>query len=216
MLSPRPTSERRAAAARANGAKSRGPVTAQGKTNSSANSRRHGLRSENPFIDPDSTRQFADRLASYENELNPDSPIEHRLVTIMALADTRLDYIRRLETQTWNREIARLKLLAPDATPGALIADAFRYLVDNTCFLDICGRLETRFDNQFEDALKTLRQQQAWRRASAPNRNSAKVNVNERTQQAAENTEPHYDRARQDAAPARTIAAKASNRRDLR
>ena len=168
MLSPRPASERRAAAARANGAKSRGPVTAQGKTNFSANSRRHGLRSENPFIDSDSILQFAERLAFYESELKPDSLIEHRLVTIMAVADTRLDYLRRLETQTWNREIARLKLLTADATPGALIADAFRYLVDNTCFLDICGRLEARFDRQFDGALKTFREQQAWRRESTP------------------------------------------------
>ena len=94
----------------------------------------------------------------------------------MAMADTRLDYLRRLETQTWNREIARLKLLTPDATPGAWIADAFRYLVDNTCFLDLCRRLETRFDRQFDAALKTFRQQQAWCRARVPNKVQSRSN----------------------------------------
>ena len=210
MLSPRPASERRAAAARANGAKSRGPVTAQGKTNFSANSRRHGLRSENPFIDSDSILQFAERLAFYESELKPDSLIEHRLASIMAMADTRLDYLRRLETQTWNREIARLKLLTPDAVPCALIADAFCCLVDNTCFLDICRRLKSRFNRQFDAALKAFREQQAWRRANARNRISAKINVNERTQQPVENAEPHYNGAHQDASSNPTTAAKAS------
>jgi hypothetical protein len=61
IVPTRPTSERRAAAARANGAKSRGPVSAIGKANSSRNSHRHGLRSRTlfaDFADPESAVQL--------------------------------------------------------------------------------------------------------------------------------------------------------------
>jgi hypothetical protein len=190
MLSPRPTSERRAAAARANGAKSRGPSTTQGKINSSANSKSHGLRSHAPsLIDADALRHFADLLASYEDELKPASPIERRLIQTMASADVRLTCLRKLETQTYNREIARLKLLTPDADSLSLMTRAFVFLVDNTCFVEMTARLETRFERQFDTAFETFKQHQAWRREIAGNRIFSKVKMDERTQQAAENTE---------------------------
>jgi len=66
------TSERRAAIARADGAKSRGPVTAQGRANSSRNGRSHGIRSRILLTDPASIADLASQLA-FENDFAPDA-----------------------------------------------------------------------------------------------------------------------------------------------
>src|SRR5580693_3528506 len=88
--SGRPISEKRAAAARANGAKSREPVTANGRANSSRNSRSHGLRSHTLFTDPESLADLASQLAAFENDFSPHSSIERNLVGTIAVAYWRL------------------------------------------------------------------------------------------------------------------------------
>jgi hypothetical protein len=76
----RVVSEKRAAAARANGAKSRRPVTAQGRANSSRNSLRHGLRARtHGVVDQDSVDHLTALLASYTRWLRPQSEREIRL-----------------------------------------------------------------------------------------------------------------------------------------
>ena len=141
-ISRRPTSEKRAAAARANGAKSRGPVTVQGRANSSRNSFRHGLRSNTTlFTDPTSVAALAVNLASFERDWAPQSAIECNLVRMMAVADWRQSCLRGLETAMLNAEAARLKSLFPDAPPTALTARAFRSLSDRTCFPEIAFRV---------------------------------------------------------------------------
>ena len=142
-------SEKRAAAARANGAKSRGPVTAIGKANSSRNSRRHGLRSRILFADPESAGQLNDLLASFERLLQPQSEIERTLIGTMAL-----------------------------------IALAFRSMIDHGCSLQIINRLESRCERQYDraaDRLNALRAHGIFK----------KINIHERTQEVVENTAPH-------------------------
>ncbi len=111
----RVTSEKRAAAARA---KSRGPVTAIGKANSSRNSHRHGLRSRTLLADPDSAGQLTAVLASYERTLQPQSEIEHTLIGTMALARWRQTCLWRLETSIINREISRFEILPCPMKPS--------------------------------------------------------------------------------------------------
>ncbi len=81
-------SERHAAAARADGAKSRGPVTARSKANASRNSLRHGLRAKTFFDDgklederrailrmnPWRQDPFVDAKGCYQQESNPARP----------------------------------------------------------------------------------------------------------------------------------------------
>jgi hypothetical protein len=180
----RPTSERRAAAARANGVKSRGPVTAIGKANSSRNSHRHGLRSRTLFVDPESAGQLTALVASFERTLQPQSEIEHTLIGTMALARWRQTCLWKLETSILNREISRLKSLTPDEAPVTLIALAFRSLIDHGCSLEIINRLESRCGRRYDravDRLTALRARGIFK----------KINIHERPQQVDENTAPH-------------------------
>jgi hypothetical protein len=180
----RVTSEKRAAAARANGAKSRGPVSAIGKANSSRNSHQHGLRSRTLFADPASASQLTALLASFERALQPQSEIEHTLIGTMALARWRQTCLWKLETSILNREISRLKSATPNEAPLTVIALAFRSLIDHSCSLQILNRLETRCERQYDravDRLTTLRARGIFE----------KINIHERPQQVIENTTSH-------------------------
>jgi hypothetical protein len=184
IIRKRPTSERRAAAARANGAKSRGPVTALGKANSSRNSHRHGLRSRTLFADPESAAQLPALLALFEREFQPQSEIEHTLIGTMALARWRQTCLAKLETSLLNREISRLKSLTPDQSPRTLTARAFRSLADHGCSLEIINRLEFRCERHYDravDRLTALRAHGIFK----------KMNIYERSQQVVENTTSH-------------------------
>jgi len=112
-ISGRVTSEKRAAAARANSAKSRGPVTVQGRANSSSNSLRHGLRARtHGVIDQESADHLTALIASYTREFQPQSERELRLAQTMALTHWRQTCLRKLETTAMNREVRGLKSLS--------------------------------------------------------------------------------------------------------
>ncbi len=207
MISIRVTSEKRAAAARANGAKSRGPVSARGKANSSRNSRRHGLRSQTLFTDPASLADLATQRAIFERDFSPRSAIERNLVRMMAVAYWRQTCLRKLETALLNSEVRRLKCLTPvvpnhEERPITLLARAFRSLSDHTCSLLFLFRFERRVERQYASAFSTLTEHRAWLSECGANRISEKVIVNERSQQPAENTQPHPATTHQTAATA--------------
>ena len=198
-MSPTPTvstriiSERRAAAARANGAKSRGPVTAQGKANSSRNSRKHGLRSTTLFPDHKSDNGWIALLAAYTAEVQPKSDIERLLVETLATTAWRQRFIWKLEKTVVSREIRNVETLHPHESPATTLALAYGSLADNTCSLDRLLQVERALFNQFFRVLDRLDIVLANRRN--PLRNtlttfSEKIVLNERSQQLAENTTP--------------------------
>src|SRR5580704_12356212 len=106
MKSPR--SPLQIAAARANGAKSRGPITAagkrasaansanstgpvtpEGKARSSQNATRHGLLSASMVLHGESDDRFSAYLSVLEDELQPAPGVESSLVETMAVAPWR-------------------------------------------------------------------------------------------------------------------------------
>lgn len=172
MISRRPViSERRAAAARANGAKSRGPVTAQGKANSSRNSLRHGLRSKLLVDDPESRDKRAAILAAYVNDLQPRSPDERTLVEIMAFFQWRRISLWKVETDLVDRAICQ----ARSSEPGTQFAA-----------LELLNRMAGRFERQFNRASAE------FDRLRANGSSYAELNIDERSEQTTENkaTEP--------------------------
>jgi hypothetical protein len=95
-------------ASRANGAKSRGPVTPEGKLASAENSKlstgpvtpegkarssrnaiTHGMLAGAIVLTEEETVRFSDELDLLEEELQPRTPVEFKLVRVMAVADWR-------------------------------------------------------------------------------------------------------------------------------
>ena len=95
------TSERRAAASRANGAKSRGPVTERGKYNSSLNSRRHGLLSRFLVLPGEMPELFEEQYDDFMEEHQPRTPTERALVEEMVTSSWR-------KQRVWGMESARI------------------------------------------------------------------------------------------------------------
>ena len=83
------TSPRKAAASRANGAKSRGPKTPAGKARSSQNSVIHGLLRTSIVLTEESQDLFDLFQSEIVDEFQPATPFESMLVNLMASARWR-------------------------------------------------------------------------------------------------------------------------------
>ena len=91
--------------ARANGAKSRGPVTPEGRAASSRNSLRHGFTAESVVLPTESQEDFQSLLDSYTDQFRPQGGVEMDLVQTMAAARWRLRRISTIETTLLNNEM---------------------------------------------------------------------------------------------------------------
>src|SRR5450432_1652042 len=103
-------SAKQIAASRANGARSRGPVTARGKQNSSRNSFRHGFSRHDPTLDQDPPDAFVTLRTGFEASFQPTTPFELQLVHTMAVAHWRKQQV--LEAHT----VAMKKVMASQQT----------------------------------------------------------------------------------------------------
>jgi len=146
--------EKQIQASRANGARSHGPVTAQGKLNSSRNSTRHGLLAQTIVLDCESKDRFEQLLASYTEEFQPGSPAETTLIENMAMARWRQIRVCHLQRALLDVEIARQPLFTGQVPTRAAVV--FRNLSDTSNSLEVLLRYETAFERQFTRALHAL------------------------------------------------------------
>jgi hypothetical protein len=147
------SSERRIQSSRANGAKSRGPVTPTGRRNSSRNNLRHGLLAECVVLEDEKTEIFDEILADLTREFNPQTEAQRGLVETMAAARWRLFRIWNIERETLLSEIEKHD---DGKHPESRPALAFRALAKQSNILDILHRYEVRFDRQYARALNLL------------------------------------------------------------
>jgi hypothetical protein len=96
----------RAEASRKNGAKSRGPVTPEGKARSSRNALRHGLCAEKfAVVDGESAEAFAAFEAALVADLAPEGALQALLAGRIARAAWRLERAERIEAELFAREM---------------------------------------------------------------------------------------------------------------
>ena len=81
-------SEKQIQASRINGAHSRGPVTAQGKRNSSGNNLRHGFSARDSSLDDNPPAAFLTLKAKYVAEVHPTTAEKRALDKAMARQNT--------------------------------------------------------------------------------------------------------------------------------
>jgi hypothetical protein len=104
------TSEKKAAAARANGARSHGPVTAEGKARSSRNNTIHGLSANTLVLRTEDSQAFLRLLSAYERRVQPRDELEQEIVYDIAIAAWFGQRILNYELRMLERNVDPLSL----------------------------------------------------------------------------------------------------------
>ena len=150
----------KAEAARANGAKSRGPATPEGRAKSSRNSLRHGLSAKSVLLPAESHEQFQLLLDAHVQQFHPANPVEMDLVEAMAVARWRLRRIWAIETSLLANELTRRAEDIDDEftemTGEDRLAWVFQRLADGGQSLALLARYEGNLNRAFDRAFKQL------------------------------------------------------------
>jgi hypothetical protein len=180
----------RIASSRANGAKSRGPVTAigkaasaanaihahgavtpEGKARSSQNATRHAILAQSVVLPSESDAGFTALLAELLDEFQPETPSETRLIEVMAVADWRRSRLWCLEMVQYTHAIhAQERANDPIADhenteiPSMHTALAFASLCDNSLALERLNRYEVRYSRDYQRTLLYFKALRAERR----------------------------------------------------
>lgn len=152
-------------ASRANGARSKGPVTAQGKRNSSRNSIRHGLLAETIVLEAEKEGEFLEFLEELFEEHQPQTPTEAMLVDTIAAASWRQSRIWGMQKVAFDHDVA-----SPNAETGSdplRAVMALRNSPENIRTHELMLRYEIAFDRQISRALLRLQQLQERREERA-------------------------------------------------
>jgi hypothetical protein len=172
----------RAETARANGARSNGPVTEEGKATSSQNSLKHGLTSIRVVLPHESQEEF-DRLeASLVNRFKPFDEIEYELVHEMAAARWRLRRIEAMEVSIFNKAFKQQReLLGPDADPAEVQDAAYAEVADSKS-LRMLSRHQSQLRRAYEKAWKELEliQQHRNQEAEIDTQNEPRIRITPR------------------------------------
>ena len=146
------------AASRANGAKSLGPVSLQGKIAASRNSTRHGLFAENIVLEAEDTGRFLELVESLFQEHNPRTPTQRLLVENIAAARWRQWRIWGMQKVAFDDEVA-----SPSTTndPPLRAVLAWKNSADGLRTHELLLRYEIALDRQISRSLVRLQQLQA-------------------------------------------------------
>jgi len=100
------SSLRRIVSSRANGARSKGPVTAEGKRRSSQNAITHGLLARRAVLPDENQQDFQDDLNHHLQRLHPAGAVETGLVEQMVSSSRRLRRAWAMETRMFEDQSA--------------------------------------------------------------------------------------------------------------
>jgi hypothetical protein len=159
--------------ARANGAKSRGPLSPGARAISAQNSLRHGFTACNTTLlkceNPD---EFAATVDHYFDAHQPTTLAEEDLVNEMISARWRIRRLRVVETRLVDLEMIKntpaveKKHVEPDAITH--LAEGFRNLIEDARSLSLLSRYESRLSRMYDRAYRTLREIRAEGPPPAP------------------------------------------------
>jgi hypothetical protein len=145
------SSLRRINSSRANGVRSRGPITAQGQERSSANAIRHGLLAKCVVLENESGPCFDQLVAEHIGRFAPADGVEFGMIEEMAAAYWRMRRAWAIE----NRLMEKALRHQPPGDEAARIAAAFTELAASP-ELNLLHRYETRLHHIYQRALFNL------------------------------------------------------------
>src|ERR1035438_5478405 len=100
--------EKQQEASRANGRRSQGPVTPEGKERSSQNALRHGLLAKVVFLQNEKFENFQIYLDQHVAQFQPVDDVEMNVIEEMVAASWRLRRTWAIQTSLLNRKSTRL------------------------------------------------------------------------------------------------------------
>lgn len=140
--------------ARANGAKSNGPVTPEGKAKSAQNSLKHGLNSTRVVLPHESQEEYDELEAAILRRFQPADELELELAKEMAASRWRLRRIEAMESALFKKAMREQQdLLGADADPADVRDAAYIQVAESKTM-----RTLTRNQNQLR-----LAYEKAWR-----------------------------------------------------
>jgi hypothetical protein len=142
---------KRQLASRANGRRSRGPITEEGKRKASLNGLRHGLLSDIVVLPGECQEAFEILLDQYVDKLAPTDGAEFTCVEELAATAWRLKRLWGVEKTLWSEAIANHK----DPDHSQRIAHAFQDLARGP-ELALLHRYEARLNNAHKRALNNF------------------------------------------------------------
>ncbi|HEY3741290.1 MAG TPA: hypothetical protein VGL53_15675 [Bryobacteraceae bacterium] len=172
MSKPAPTAEAprakrkstpaQAAASRANGSLSRGPITIEGKSASSKNAIRHGLSASiHTVLDVESSAEYRCVYDAWVDDLRPMTKAELRLVEKLSNIDWRLERLVMMETALLeiglNNHQNEAHAHWKEIDEMGLLAEAWQGASDLSHGLDLLRRYLATLQNQFNAMLKNFR-----------------------------------------------------------
>src|ERR1017187_5452909 len=158
------SSDRKIQSSRANGARSRGPVTESGKQISSQNARSHALLARCVVVEGESHEGFEKTLTEYLERFQPADAVEFDIVEEMVAAGWRMRRAWAIETRLLTDCVD-----AQDPCDGTgRLAAAFNTMADSKA-LALMHRYETRMHRVYQRALKNLLLLQTSKVPNEPN-----------------------------------------------
>jgi hypothetical protein len=154
------TDSLRSETARANGAKSHGPVTPEGRAASSRNSLRHGFTAKSVVLPRESSEDFQELLDSYIDQFRPHGGVEMDLIQAMAATRWRLQRMCSIETALLSTEIVRRNEDIDEEFENMHDVDrlawVFQKLADHGQTLALLMRYESALNRSYDRAFKQL------------------------------------------------------------
>ena len=159
MLDPNTRAEK----ARRNGALSKGPITAEGKSRSSQNAVRHGLTATKTVVlQNENPEAWSQILASHIDRYRPVDTIEHDLVDDIAFCRWRLLRFRGVDTALWDLQMEDSSedfLSRYNAVDDETARLAYAFRKDGN--LHLASRYEGRLRRAYERAIRNLKEYRA-------------------------------------------------------
>ena len=160
-------SEARKAAARANGAKSRGPITPEGKARSSMNGLTHGLTMKALLLPEECPEAAQKLLDAYAAELNPEGMIECDLVLSLAFYRWQLIRAQAMQTGFFKNTQTRHNTLTDEEFAEtdnlSRIAEVFRHTTQEDGGFRLLMRYMNDLRRNFSATLRDFKLVQAMR-----------------------------------------------------
>lgn len=150
----------KAESARRNGAKSRGPTTAEGKARSARNAVRHGLLAKRLCLTVENSEAYKELLQTCVDRFQPADDIELRIVERIAWVLWRGDRFAAAETAMYDTEMdirtAEVDKRFEKIDHIARFALAFKSLADTSKSVHLYLRYETALCREFDRYMKQL------------------------------------------------------------